>query len=251
MDDILEMDIRMSQDEHLVLFHDEDLARTTNCQGKVVEKPLADLKQCDNAFWFSPSKDHSNTRDKSDYEDSISINKIFPLRNQGIQIPTLKEVFDFFPSKRMIIEIKPDNLLVISLFCNLIAQHKKQEQILVGSFHQEIVDAFRLQCPAVATSATPKESLQFFILSKLNLSELYTPQSSALQLPTILKLSRRTVLPDLTVVTPSLVSDAHERNLVVQVWTINDKQEMDYLTNIGIDGIMTDYPDQLLQVLKK
>ena len=42
---------------------------------------------------------------------------------------------------------------------------------------------------------------------------------------------------------------AHDLNVKVHVWTINDQQEMKRLLETGVDGIMTDYPDRLLSLL--
>ena len=249
--DILEMDVRMTRDGHLVLFHDENLERTTNCKGKLSELLLTDIKKCDNAFWFSPIKRFSNTKEKTASKGSNSPTEVFPLRGLNIQIPTLEEVFETFPRNRMIIEIKPTDLQIVKRFCDFVVRFNKQEQILVGSFHHDVLKAFRLQCPKVATSASFKEALQFFILSKLSLSTLYTPPYTALQLPPTLELSRRSIFPDLSVTTPTLIRDAHKRNLIVHVWTVNEPRKMLDLQEIGVDGIMTDYPQKLKQNLVK
>jgi glycerophosphoryl diester phosphodiesterase len=42
---------------------------------------------------------------------------------------------------------------------------------------------------------------------------------------------------------------AHDRNMRVHVWTVNDTQSMQQLINLGVDGIMTDYPEKLIGLL--
>jgi glycerophosphoryl diester phosphodiesterase len=51
------------------------------------------------------------------------------------------------------------------------------------------------------------------------------------------------------VLTRDFVEAAHGRNLRVHVWTVNAEGEMRRFIEMGVDGIMTDYPDRLLKVL--
>jgi len=55
----------------------------------------------------------------------------------------------------------------------------------------------------------------------------------------------------LTVVTKKFVRKAHELDIAVHVWTINDETTMNYLLDLGIDGIFTDQPVLLRKVLQK
>ena len=52
------------------------------------------------------------------------------------------------------------------------------------------------------------------------------------------------------IITKEFIEAAHERNLKVHVWTINQPEDMKRLLDLGVDGIMTDYPDRLLELLK-
>ena len=45
------------------------------------------------------------------------------------------------------------------------------------------------------------------------------------------------------------IQDAHERGLAVKVWTVNDEDRMNQLIDLGVDGIITDYPDRLRAVM--
>jgi glycerophosphoryl diester phosphodiesterase len=53
----------------------------------------------------------------------------------------------------------------------------------------------------------------------------------------------------LTIVTPALLRAAQERGVAVQVWTVNDRAEMDRLFALGVDGVLTDRPDRALGAL--
>jgi glycerophosphoryl diester phosphodiesterase len=51
------------------------------------------------------------------------------------------------------------------------------------------------------------------------------------------------------VITPRFVAAAHRHGIQIHVWTIDDPAEMEKLLAAGVDGIMTDVPDVLLEVL--
>ena len=53
------------------------------------------------------------------------------------------------------------------------------------------------------------------------------------------------------VVEPRFVEAAHERGIAVHVWTINEREEMEYLINLGVDGMFTDNPSLLREVLSE
>jgi glycerophosphoryl diester phosphodiesterase len=53
----------------------------------------------------------------------------------------------------------------------------------------------------------------------------------------------------ITLVDKRFVNNAHEQNLQVHVWTIDDPTEMNRLIDLGVDGIMTDKPALLKEIL--
>jgi glycerophosphoryl diester phosphodiesterase len=127
--------------------------------------------------------------------------------------------------------------------CNLIRERKMIDKVIVGSFNQTTIDDFRRLCPEVATSASPSEVSEFLTFQKTGIADSYRPPMQALQVPRNLF--------GLQVVTKDFVEAAHRRNLRVHVWTINDEAEMRRLIDLGVDGIMTDYPDKLLNLLNR
>jgi glycerophosphoryl diester phosphodiesterase len=122
-------------------------------------------------------------------------------------------------------------------------ERKMIDKTIVGSFNQTTIDDFRRTCPEVATSASPSEVSKFLALSKTGLGESYSPPMQALQVPRN--------IGGLQVVTKEFVEAAHLRNLKVHVWTINETDDMRRLIEMGVDGIMTDYPDRLLELLNR
>ena len=78
-------------------------------------------------------------------------------------------------------------------------------------------------------------------MQKTGIAASYAPSFQALQVPTNASF--------LNVVNQDFINAAHSQNLQVHAWTINDADEMKRLLDIGVDGIMTDYPDRLLEIV--
>jgi glycerophosphoryl diester phosphodiesterase len=163
----------------------------------------------------------------------------FPFREKGIEVPTLKEVFAAFPEMKFNIEPKQRTPSLVKPLCRLIQEHGMTERVVVGSFTQSILDEFRGECPAMATSASTAEVSKFLAMYQTGLSKSFSPAMQALQ------------VPQFAGVTKEFVEAAHERNLKVHVWTVNQTEDMQRLIDTGVDGIMTDYPDRLLTLLGK
>ncbi|MCK5368320.1 MAG: hypothetical protein KAQ62_07190, partial [Cyclobacteriaceae bacterium] len=86
------------------------------------------------------------------------------------------------------------------------------------------------------------EAFLFYYLQKIRLESIYSPDMQAMQIPE--------TRDNRQVVNKRFMEAAHARNLRVHVWTINDVDSMKQYLKIGVDGIMTDYPDRLLELLK-
>jgi glycerophosphoryl diester phosphodiesterase len=221
--DVLELDIHATSDGKLVVLHDSSVDRTTDGSGKVKEMTLAELKKLDAGYRFST--DGGQT---------------FPFRGKNITIPTLEEIFDNFPRTTFNIEPKQAEPSIIKPFCSLLREKKKTDKVMVGSFNQTVIDEFRRECPEVATSASPSEVSEFLVYQKSGLSGSYSPPMQALQVPE--------QLGGVQIVTQDFVESAHNLNLQVHVWTINETADMQRLIDLNVDGIMTDYPDKLLEL---
>lgn len=222
--DVLEMDIHITKDGELILMHDETVDRTTDGTGEIESMTLTDLKKLDAAYDWSPDE-----------------GKTFPYRGQGIQVATLEEIFQAFPEMRMTIEIKKTNSSMAKPFCDLIREYNMQDKVLVASFHDERLQEFRAECPEVATSSAKNETTVFVLLTKAFLGGFYSPIFYSLQVPE--------ESGGITVMTPAFVRAAHARNLAVEPWTINDEETMRKFIEWGVDGIITDRPDILMEVL--
>jgi glycerophosphoryl diester phosphodiesterase len=223
--DVIEIDIHRTKDSKLVVIHDDSVNRTTNGKGGVSDFTLAGLKRLDAGFHWSPDGGHT-----------------YPMRGKGLTIPTLAEVFAAFPKTRINIEIKEPEPEIPALLCKSIREHHKEDHVMIASFDASQLERFRLQCPQVATSMGAREAFIFYGLQWAYLDNLYSPPAQALQVPDRWGSTQ--------VITPRFLKAAHARNMRVHVWTVNDAAQMRRLVELGVDGIMTDYPERLLELLE-
>lgn len=222
--DVIETDVRATSDGEIVVMHDERVDRTTDGAGRVSSFTLAELKKFDAAYRWSPDG-----------------GKSFPLRGRGITVPTLREVFAALPAMRFNIEPKQTEPPIVAPLCRLIREHGMTNRVLVGAFSGSTLAEFRRECPEVATSASTSEVASFLAMQRAGLGGAYSPHMQALQVPEW--------AGAVHVLTRDFVEAAHARNLRVHAWTVNAEQDMRRLFDLGVDGIMTDYPDRLLKVL--
>jgi glycerophosphoryl diester phosphodiesterase len=155
----------------------------------------------------------------------------------------LSEVFEAFPQTKLNLEIKEARSSTIQSLCRLIRDHQMTSNVVVASFDTDSLKEFRRLCPQVATSAGASEARLFFGLQKAYLEAAYSPVVQVLQVPE--------ALGDLRIVNKRFIDAAHARNMRVQVWLANDVTSMQRLLELGVDGIMTDYPQRLMEVLKQ
>ena len=222
--DVLELDIRATKDGEFVVIHDEEVDRTTNGKGLVADFTLEEIQKLDAGYKWT--NDDGRT---------------FPFRNKNVRIPTLREVFEKFPDITINIEPKHTEPSPTEPLCRIVSEFDRKDSIIVGSFNKVILKDFRKNCPGIATSASPSEVSNFLGMYKVGLTANYHPKMQALQIPP--------QLANIQVVDKQFVEAAHKQNLAVHVWTINEVEEMKYLIDIGVDGIMTDYPDRLIELL--
>ncbi|RPF55839.1 glycerophosphodiester phosphodiesterase [Aquisalibacillus elongatus] len=226
--DVLETDIHISKDGHLVAIHDDTVNRTTDGTGAVNDLTLDELKELDAGYYFEKDGEH-------------------PYRGQGIELVTVEELFEKFPDQRFLIEIKDTNpyerMDEISKRLNeLIETHQLVDQVTIASFDHNIIETFKKHAnPDIAVSGGEQEVRKFVITHKFHLKNLYKPSVDSMQLP--LEASGY----DLT--TYDLLDSAERMGLQIHYWTINDQDDMETLINRGAHGIVTDRPDLMLELL--
>jgi len=224
--DVLEMDVHSTSDGTLVLIHDDTVDRTTDGSGRVKEITLAELQQLDAGDYWTP-------------DDGAT----YPYRGQGVRIPTLEEIVTAFPEMKYNIEIKQVDPSIAVPLCKLLRHFGLTDRALVASFHPTAMDEFRAACPEVATSMVEDEIRPFFILNTAFLGSLYRPPGAAFQVPEYSGSQH--------VLTPRFVRGAQRNNVAVHPWTIDDPADMERFLDMGVDGIITDRPDIMIEVLQE
>ena len=221
----LELDVHMTLDGEIVVIHDPTVDRTTNGSGAVARMTLDGIRGLDAGYRFSP--DGGST---------------YPYRGRGLRVPTLAEVYEEFPDSPVNIEIKEAQPGVEEAVLEVIREAGAVGRTLVASNRHGVVRRFRrISGGRILTAASRREIARFYLLSRLRLERLYRPAYDALQVPLDHRGTR--------VVTPRFLEAAHARGVRVDVWTINDPDEMRRLLDLGADGVMTDRPEELAGVL--
>lgn len=156
-------------------------------------------------------------------------------------IPQLDEVLETWPDLRLNIDPKSDK--AAEALITALRRHGVLHRVCVGSFSGKRLAAMRRALgPALCSSAGPWDVAR--VWSAGHGLALPAPRGPhCLQVPVTHR--------GLTVVTPSLLRVAHAHNLPVHVWTIDDGAEMDRLLEMGVDGIITDRPTLLRDVLRR
>lgn len=229
--DVLETDIHITKDGHLVAIHDPTVDRTTNGKGAVADLTLAEIQELDAGYEFK------------DLEGNYSF------RGKGVYIPTVDEMFQAFGNMQIEIEIKDDNPPerideISSSLWNLIEKYQMEDKILIAAFDQDILTTFEKYAKGrVAISAGRQEVKSFVVFHKFFLRNLYVPKVDAFQLPV------EDSGFDLT--DKGLINGAHRLGMEIHYWTIDDPRTMEQLIDAGADGILTNRPDLLLKLLEE
>jgi len=223
----LELDVHMTRDGHIVVIHDATVDRTTSGTGAVSEMTIHELRGPDAGFNFTP--DGGPTR---------------PYRGRGSRVPTLEEVLREFPGVAVNIDIKAGLPGIEAAVLGVVRMTNALDRVLVVSTPHATVKRFRrISGGHVSTGASRWETGIFYLLSRLHLEWLARPDYDALQVPPIHR--------GIPLVTPRLIAAAHRRGVRVDVWTINQADEMRRLLDLGVDVIMTDRPGTLAEVLRE
>ena len=215
--DVLEMDLWLTADDEIVVIHDATVDRTTDGSGWVEELTLDAIRELDAAY-------HWPTDVPGEH----------PHRGEGYRIPTLEEVIDRFPEVPLLLEPKhesvpPDRLVAELESADLL------DRVIVGAFEDDVLREVRELAPEVPTGLGPKEGRRFLLALRANEAS-YEPPGELL-------------FPPHEVVSGEIVERAHRVGLEVYPWTVNERAAMERLVELGVDGIITDEPVMLQDVL--
>lgn len=155
-------------------------------------------------------------------------------------IPVLDDVLERWPALHLNIDPKSD--AAAAALAVALRRHSALHRVCVGSFSGQRLQRLRRDLgPDLCSSAGPWDVTRV-MLAGFGLP-VGTLQADCLQVPVT-----RHGIP---VVTPRLIRAAHARGLPVHVWTVDDRAEMARLLDMGVDGLITDRPGLLRQVMQE
>lgn len=257
--DIIESDLYLTKDGYLVYNHDSYIDETCNINGDISfeeleeliddkanrhyikDMTLAELEQYNFGYYF---KDKNGERIYKDAENFAEL---------GLQIATVDKLFAEFyesnPDLMFIVEIKNDGELGKQA-CKILAETldkypEYKDQIVIGTFHDEIEDELKTNYPDLLRGAPTGTAASFILTQYLGVNIFDQGDFACLQIPMSYDLGIEIGLVD-----QGLIDRAHKRNVAVQYWTINDEEDMRKLIEMGCDAIMTDDPVLLKSVLE-
>lgn len=216
--DVIEFDVHATADGVVVILHDDTVDRTTNGSGLVKEMTLAELKQLDAGYRF--------TRDGG---------QTFPWRGKGLTIPTLEEGLALLPDVPLSVEIKQRTPAIVDAVLATFAAHGNPANVVFASFPPEPMEQIRQRLPGTRTAFTSREMSEFAFLTPTSLPS-YLPPSGFIQ-------------PPKELVDATFLERAHALGLKVHAWTVNDREDMCRLRQLGVDGLFTDDPVALAEVV--
>ena len=163
------------------------------------------------------------------------------LAHDGLYIPTLEEALSLNHEVYWNIDAKRREaveplLLVVRRFAAF-------SRVTLASFDVWSIRELRARAAkGTQTSLLASEVRKLYLTSFLPWNPVHFPRQTRAQVPATYGKRR--------IVTPAFVRTAHRQGIPVDVWTINNQQEMEHLLDIGVDGIMTDALRTLKTVLE-
>ncbi|MGE7905904.1 glycerophosphodiester phosphodiesterase [Peribacillus sp. NPDC094092] len=209
--DGIEFDVHLSSDGELVIIHDETLDRTTTLTGYVKEHSALRLKTADAGSKFS---------------------KEF----LGERIPFLMGVFEWAKGNALLmnIEIKTDKLAYEGIeqkIIDLIRQYQMEKRVILSSFNHQSIEKVKMLAPDL-------ERALLFEGLPVNYEEILRDKNEA------------GFHPDKNSLTPEVNEKAKKLGYKIRPWVANDEADIVKLAELGVDVIMTDFPEKAIKTLK-
>lgn len=210
--DMIELDCRLTKDGHIVVFHDERLQRTARAKGFVRGKTLKELKKLDVGAWFKKSF-------------------------KGERILTLEEAIEILDGKVDIsIDIKSDRAGAQGIELKLlfiVSHYGYLERAVFSSFDSRVLRRLRELAPdtriGILHGADVKDN-PFQLAREIGAESIHMQKELA---------------------TPPVLERAAQLGLKTLVWTVNEVPEMEKFLALGVDGIVSDFPEKFWKIRQK
>ena len=148
-----------------------------------------------------------------------------------------------FNSTPMIIELKQTSPSIAKPLCDMLKAQRMQSRVIVGAFTIEPLTEFREACPDFATGMAQSEVVSLLALQLIGLEHWHSSPAVALQLP-----PEQYGIP---ILRKGFIAAAQQRGYLVQAWTINEQDAIESMLNLGVDGVISDYPNRVAIALAK
>lgn len=214
----IELDIHKSKDGHLVVIHDEDVQRTFKGKGLIKDYTLEEIK-------------------------SFMCRKFEFTEREDCKVPTLREVFNLIKNQDIILNVEAKtDIIHYDLeqdLLNLIKEYGIENKVLISSFNHN--------CLNILYSLDNK----FKYGALYEYEKDYWPFNNVVE--HALKLNTKVYSINLSkqLVSKEVVDLAHKNNIKVLVYTINQPDTMRKMIELNVDGVFSDYPDLMNEIIKE
>lgn len=213
--DMIELDVRLTRDFHIVVHHDRNVRRTTTGKGNIWDLSLQQLRALDVGSWFD-QKFHRE------------------------RIPTLREVMEFLlpTNVNLNVEVKTDGdprkrARFEECVILIIMEKGFEKRVLVSSFDHKFIKRMRDLFPDIKTGA------------------LYHPVRDVRKKPSTIcsRIGASAFICSLAQLRPKMITDAHAHKLVVASYGVNTPEQLDKAVGLGVDAVVTDWPEKMWKKL--
>lgn len=230
--DGFETDIRLTKDGYIITQHDENISRTTEFSGKVIDYTYDEIKEFNFGYKFK------NLNNDMPYLE----------KQKGLHPMKVEDLFEKFKDKVLYsIDIKDKGVVgkkSASILYNLVKKYKLEKNVIFASFHDEISDYLReISSNDIIISGSKKKATSIVLSMYFGIDEFLKYRTSGLQIPNAYK--------NIKLSTKYLIYKLHKHKMFCHFWTINDEKEMKELIDKKVDAITTDRIDLLLKLKKE
>lgn len=164
--------------------------------------------------------------------------------------------------------------LAAQTLIDLVKTHDLENSVVLASFSDDVTSYFKENAPDILVNAGTSEVTMFAVYSAFYIDFFWGVKSEVLILPTPSSMSITGSTAKLLDMLPSfirnnialkdsqgiyranlmgreIINDAHRKNMAVLYWTVNDEDDMRLLIKNGADGIITDRPDLLIDIINE
>lgn len=236
--DVLEMDLQITKDGELITYHNNELEDFSNAEGLVSELTYDEIKQ----YNFG-----ANFTDLDGNMPYASLSEEERLNYGDALVPaSLEQMFQKYgPDMLYVCELKNEGELgrqSAEKMVELLIQYGMEDKVCVASFHKDTMEYFLSIAPEeTVTSFDMRTATSFVVANYAGYGFFMNYDNNGLQLP----MSHSGIPLDLDY----LVYKIHKNNMFLHYWTINEIEDMKKCIELGADGIITDRPDLLIQLL--